>query len=90
MFIEHCMVKGRVAGRHTHIQHLTAATSAIKWLVNNTCNPSPKKQPSILGHQRVIAGHYVVNRDRHNGLQVSCNSVRTIYKAVKFHGDKFE
>ena len=24
----------------------------------------------ILGHQRVIGGHYIVNGDRHDGLQV--------------------
>ena len=30
----------------------------------------------------MIGGHYVVNRDRHDGLQVSCNSVHTIYKVV--------
>ena len=32
----------------------------------------------------VIGGHYVVNGDRHDGLQVSCNSVRKIYKAAKY------
>ena len=36
-------------------------------------------QPLILGHQRVIGGHYVVNGDRHDRLQVSCNSVCTIF-----------
>ena len=34
---------------------------------------------STQGYQRVIGGHYVVSRDRHVGLQVSCNSIRTIY-----------
>ena len=32
-------------------------------------------QPLILGQQRVRVGHYVVNRDRHDRLQVSCNSI---------------
>ena len=35
-----------------------------------TCIPSPRTQvfqPLITGHQRVIGGHYVVNRDRHDG-----------------------
>ena len=52
-----------------------------------TCNPSPKLQvfqPLILGHQRVIGGHWVVNRDRPDGLQISCNSVHTIYEAVDY------
>ena len=31
----------------------------------------------------MIAGHYVVNGDRHDGLQVSCNSVCIIYEAAK-------
>ena len=28
-------------------------------------------QPLIQGHQRVIGGHFVVNGDRHDGLQVT-------------------
>ena len=28
-------------------------------------------QPLILGHQRLIGGHYVVNGDRHDGLHVT-------------------
>ena len=36
-------------------------------------------QPLILGHQRMIRGHYVVKGDNHDGLQVSCNSVHTIH-----------
>ena len=40
----------------------------------------------ILEHQRVIRGHYVVNGDRHDGLQVSCNSVHIIYLR-RYHTD---
>ena len=41
-------------------------------------------KPLILGYQRVIGGHCVVNGDRHDGLlQVSCNSVRTIYSWLR-------
>ena len=32
----------------------------------------------------MIGGHYIVNGDRHDGLQVSWNSVRKIY-STKWH-----
>ena len=31
----------------------------------------------------MMGGHYDVNGDRHDGLQVGCNSVCIIYEAVK-------
>ena len=37
------------------------------------CYKQSPQHSLILGHQRVIGGHFVVNGDRHGGLQVTCS-----------------
>ena len=74
-----------IAGPIIAVLRPTLVVTQVK-VYFNICNLSPCKhvfQPLIVGHQMVIGCHYtIVNGDRHDGLQVSCNSVRTIYEAV--------
>ena len=70
-----CVCVSRVRSYHMHVH--THAQTFVTHLHGNRFF-----YPLIMGQQRVIGGHYVVNGDRHDGLQVSCNSVRTIYLYV--------
>ena len=73
---------------HVYVHaHMLAADNVYPQLVQCYLYISksfPWKQPLILGYQRVTGGHYVVKRDRHYGLLVSCNSVGKIYHFVEY------